>query len=115
METEDALQEEGGDSSGFMTIYQLKVISVAQCVIVTIILCLTIYLLCYHSMLIRKNTTTYKYLRAQQRKSHVKSSVITEVVNVEDAAEGEKSVESSGGNANSDVQDSIQSLSHLDP
>ena len=40
-----------------------------------------IYLISYHIILIRKNMTTYKYIRAKQRKENVKSKVFIEVDN----------------------------------
>lgn len=71
-----------------------------------------IYLLCYHVMLISKNTTTYKYIRAKQQISKKKSSIIRELERKPEE-QSNASVLDSEANANS-IMDSVQSYDTTD-
>ena len=54
----------------------LNWVTISLCILILIV---DVYLISYHIMLIRKNMTTYKYIRAKMRKENVKSKVFVEI------------------------------------
>ena len=62
----------------------LKSLTFATIAISTIILIACIYLLSYHSFLIKNNVSTYKHIRRSQKKSLSKSKVVVEKPRISD-------------------------------
>jgi hypothetical protein len=95
---------------GFMPLRRFLILNWVTVCVSTLLLLADIYLISYHAMLISKNTTTYRYIRAKQKISMKKSSIIRELDRKPDE---NGSVLDSEANANS-VMDSVQSYDITD-
>ena len=98
---------------GFMSVGGFKTLNWVAIGVSSLLLLADIYLLSYHVMLISKNTTTYKYIRAQQQISKKKSSIIRELERKPEEQQSNASVLDSEANANS-IMDSVQSYDTTD-